>query len=527
MKILINLRTAFKLFFVIICITIVSSCEDEFTSVGGDFINSINLPEPYVVQNLAAYNDNILSVQSNGLGNYLLGYFEDPVFGNSDVSILTQLELENTSPDFGENPVLDSVVLTLPLFSSLVDVDTYRLDSVFGDGAFRISIYKSNQFLGDLDPGENGDFNTPQNYFSDQFDEFDNNIEDTPLTTSDPIIPSDLKETQVLFDQIDSTNIDTLRVSPRIRIKLNNQFFQENILNKQNSIDLVSQSSFKNFLRGIYIKTVQPANGGALVNFDLSNPEANITLFYRSLRQPPSLDADNPNELVETFNKFNLNFAGNTINFYNNTNTLNLTTQDTINGEESLFIKGGQGIMTIVNPFNGPDADGNGVADEIDELRQKNWLINEANLIFYVDDVLAQELEIKPSRIFVFDLERNRVLIDYNLDSGVTNNSLTSRLTHLGALEEDENGNSFYKIRITSHINNIINNDSINSKIGVVVTQNVNQARILEIKESELNQAETFLEGAITTPRGNVFHGNLSPDEEKRLKLQIFYTEPN
>lgn len=527
MKRLIDLRPGFKVFIALLFVLLVSSCEDDFTTIGSDFVNSLNLPEPYVVQNMAAYSDNILSVESSGLRNYLLGYFEDPVFGNSDVSILTQLELENTNPDFGQNPVLDSVVLTLPLYSTLTDVDTYRLDSVFGEGSFKLSIYKSNQFLRDIDPGENGDFNTRQRYYSDQYDEFANNIEDTPLVTTDPIIPSDLKETQILFDQIDSTNVDTLRVSPRIRVKLDNQFFQENILDNQNSINLVSQSSFKNFLRGLYIKTHQPVNGGALVNFDLNNADANITLFYRSLRQPPSLEVDNPNDLVETFNKFNLNFSGNTINFYDNNNGINLTTQDTVNGEENLFIKGGQGIISIIKPFNGPDTDGNGTADEIDELREKNWLVNEANLIFYVDEDFVQELEKKPSRIFVFDIDRNRVLIDYNLDPSATNNPLSSRLNHLGPLQEDENGNSFYKIRITSHINNIINNDSINTKIGVVVTENVNQARILQIRESEINQAETFLEGAVTTPRGTVFHGNLSPDEDKRLKLQIFYTEPN
>jgi hypothetical protein len=80
---------------------------------------------------------------------------------------------------------------------------------------------------------------------------------------------------------------------------------------------------------------------------------------------------------------------------------------------------------------------------------------------------------------------------------------------------------------MTSHINNIINNDSTNTRIGIVVTQNVNQARILDIKESQINQANSFIESAISTPRGTVLHGNLSPNEEKRLKLQIFYTDPN
>ena len=527
MRRLINLRPKLKVLFVLLFVLLLSnSCEDDFTTLGSDFVNGLELPEPYVVKNLATYSDNILSVQSNTLNNYLLGQFSDPVFGNTEVSILTQLELQNTSPDFGQDPVLDSVVLTLPLFSQLIDTDTYQLDSIFGDGGFKISIFESNQFLSDIDPGENGDFENQQIYYSDQLNEFENNIETTPLFISEVIVPSDLTETQILFDQLDATTIDTLRVSPRIRLKLPNDFFQERILDNQNSVNLVSQSSFKNFLRGLFIKTQEPTDNGTLVNFDLSNQDANITLYYKSLRPPPSLEIENDDDLIETFNKFNLNFAGNTINFYDNSNTLDLSNQDTINGEENLFIKGGEGIVSVIDPFNGPDSDGNGVADEIDELREKNWLINEANLILFVDENQAQEIENKPSRIFAYDLDRNRVLIDYSLDPGATANPLTSRLNHLGPLREDKDGNPFYKIRITSHINNIINNDSINTRIGVVVTQNVNEARILDIRDSQLNQAETYIESAISTPRGQVFHGNLSPDEEKRLKLQIFYTEP-
>ncbi len=534
MKRLINLKSKIKTFIFLFAILILSNaCEEDFTPLGSGFINSLTLPEPYEVQNLAAYNDNILSVQSNTLNNYLLGQFNDPVFGNSDVSILSQLELQNTNPNFGEDPVLDSVILTLPLFSQVIDrneennKDIYRLDSIFGDGGFKISIFESNQFLSDVDPGEDGDFENAQLYYSNQLADFENNIENTPLFVSEDIMPSELTETQILFDQIDSTTIDTLRVSPRIRLKLPNDFFQEKILDNQNSTNLVSQSSFKNFLRGLYIKTGQLSNGGSMINLNLSAQDANIRLYYKSLRPPPSLEVENDEELVETFNKFDLRFAGNTINFYNNTNTLDLSNQDTTSGEENLFIKGGEGIVAIVDPFNGPDSDGNGVADEIDQLRQNNWLVNEANLIFYVDENLADQIQNKPNRIFAFDLDRNRVLIDYNLDPGATNNPLTSRLNHLGPLREDENGNSFYKIRITSHINNIINNDSINSRIGIVVTQNVNQARILDVRDSQLNQVETFIESSISTPRGTVFHGNLSPDEEKRLKLQIFFTEPN
>jgi len=508
---------------------LLSSCEDDFTTIGGDFINNLVIPEPYEVQNLAAYSDNIQSVQTNSIGNYLLGKFSDPVFGDADVSILSQFELERTNPNFGEDPVIDSVIMTLPLYSRLVDVDTYELDSIFGEGTFKISVFKSNQFLSDIDPGEDGDFENPAIYYSDQFSEFESNIEiRSRFYASGEITPTDSTKTQIRFDQIDAEQIDTLRIPPRIDLKLPNNFFQEKILDMQDSDELASQSSFKNFFRGFYIKADQVGSENVMLNLDLSNPDAKITLYYRSQRPTTNPEEE---DLVETFNKFDLNFAGNTINFYDDNNGLNIENQDAINGEENVFIQGGEGIITIIDPFNGPDTDNNGVADEIDELRENNWLVNEANLILYTDEEFASEIEKKPLRIFAYDIDNNRVLIDYITDESVSQIPISSRLNHLGPLvtpnENNDVENSFYKIRITNHINNIINNDSTNTRIGVVVSDNVNQARTLTVRESEQEQIENFIESSISTPRGTVFHGNLSSDEDLRLKLQIYYTEPN
>jgi hypothetical protein len=562
MRKLIRVKTRIKVAILFLGLIIFStSCEDDFTTIGSDFVNSLDLPEPYVVQDLSSYSDNILSVQSNTLNTYLLGEFDDPIFGNTNVSILSQLQLQTTNPDFGEEPQVDSVILTLPIFGQVIDndeetgKDIYRLDSIFGSGSFKIGVYESNQFLRDIDPGDEGDFEESQLYYSNQLSEIESNIiTSDPLTVtevdgvlvpsdfSQTISPSDLDRTVVLIDRtdtIESANeedgtedvFERIRLSPRIRIKLDPDFFQEKILNQGNSINLISQSSFENYFRSLYLVAEQEAADGSkfMVNLSLANQEANITLYYNSLRPPPSLEVVENPELELTFNEFVMNFGGNVINFYETPNSIDLSNQDIENGEENIFLKGGQGVVAIVDPFNGPDADGNGVADEIDTLRTKNWLINEANLILYVDQDLMSEVpfEKQPFRIFAYDLDRDRVLIDYNLDQSSSNNPFTSKLNHLGPLRQDENGDYFYKIRMTSHINNIINNDSINTRIGIVVTQNVNQARILDVKESELDQAQSFIESTISTPRGTVLHGNLSDDEDKRLKLQIYYTDPN
>src|SRR5699024_1554081 len=97
--------------------------------------------------------------------------------------------------------------------------------------------------------------------------------------------------------------------------------------------------------------------------------------------------------------------------------------QDTVNGEANLYLKGGQGFMTVVELFSGPDSDGDGVSDELEDLREKNWLINEANLTFVVNETMVPASQKEPERIYVYNLKNNNVLADYNLDFSADENN--------------------------------------------------------------------------------------------------------
>jgi hypothetical protein len=56
------------------------------------------------------------------------------------------------------------------------------------------------------------------------------------------------------------------------------------------------------------------------------------------------------------------------------------------------YLKGGEGSMAILELF-GPDADNNGVADELETIRNSGWLINEANLVFMLMQVQWEVLK--------------------------------------------------------------------------------------------------------------------------------------
>lgn len=520
--------TKFLFLPVIVLFLIMVSCQEETTEVGSGFINGIEVQEPYEVQHITAYSENIQSVQTNNTTLYKLGLYQDPVYGTSQSSILTQLTLGGVDHNFGQEPELDSVILTLPLFSQQIDSTTYELDSIFGEGSFEISIAESNQFLRQINPGDDGNFDEAQLYYSDQLSEFLPNTTSPPIYTSEPITPADSTSSVVLFDQLSEDVIDTLSLSPRIRLKLPNDFFQEKIMNKAGSEELISNQNFINYFRGIYIKSQAIGSEPVMALFNLEDEDAGITLHYRSMRNAPSLEVDGEDSLIETFNKFRMNFNGVKVNFEQNNELVDLSNQDTENGEPNLYLKGGQGSMGVLKLFDGPDSNNDGVSDELEDLRSENVLVNEATLRLYVNQDLAPSSSNRSNRIFIYDLDNNRLLIDYQIDPTASPNvPERSRTLHLSPLQKDDDDNPFYKIRLTSYINDVINNDSTNVTLGLNIAQNVEQARLFDIRSSSNDRVDGLIETSLTSPRGVVLHGTESANEIKRLKLTIQTTANN
>jgi glycosyltransferase involved in cell wall biosynthesis len=131
-------------------------------------------------------------------------------------------------------------------------------------------------------------------------------------------------------------------------------------------------------------------------------------------------------------------------------------------------------------------------------------------------------------RIYLYNLKTNEQLFDYLIDPTINNASpLNSLTTHSSRLERDETGAGIgYKIRITEHVKNILNNDFDNVSLGLVVTQNINFLRNSALK-TPIDSITRVPSAAVISPEGTVLHGNLSPNAEKRLKFNIYYTETN
>ncbi|HBY68174.1 MAG TPA: DUF4270 domain-containing protein, partial [Flavobacteriaceae bacterium] len=85
----------------------------------------------------------------------------------------------------------------------------------------------------------------------------------------------------------------------------------------------------------------------------------------------------------------------------------------------------------------------------------------------------------------------------------------------------------FYKIRLTTHVSNLINNDSTNVPLGLMVTDNVVQPNFQDLQNTQSPGLKRVPGTSVLTPKGTVLHGSSSSSEERRLKLQLYYTKPN
>jgi hypothetical protein len=501
---------------ILFIIIAMASCQEDVSSIGSGILGD-ETPNGILddSQTVVAYSEKIGPLQSNRLPAYQLGVYNDPVYGKSTVNLLSQITLESSNPEFGDSATVDSVFVYLPFFNKATTVDsttTYTLDSVYGQSPINISIFRSNYFLRDYDPESN--FEKFQDYYTNQGPTFEQYLGEE-LAQVEDFIPT--ADGYILNEGEDNEE----KLGPGLRVKLSKEFFQENIVDKEGSEDLRNNNNFKNFLRGIYFKVDSPTDDGSLFIFDIS--KANITLHY-------SFDKEsNPDERENK--TFKLNFNAISVNTFENEplpqqiQTV-LDNPNTETGNENLYLRGGDGIISVVQLF-GKDNDNNGVADELETLRDKKWLINEANLIFYVNQDLMVGGDTEPDRIIIYDLKNSNVLADYNVDPTNGLDPIDALTNHYGKLQRGSDGNGeYYKLKITNHISNLINKDSTNVPLGIVVSQNVLINTTQNLKDPQDPDIEEIPSSQIISPEGTILYGNNTPNQDKRLKLQIYYTEP-
>ena len=108
--------TSFLLFIILAIV----ACDQDFNSIESDVIGLKNFNTGSYPIPITSYNKKLDSLRINNLSANLLGVYNDPVYGQTKASIITQITPTEFDSSFGDNPVIDSVILTIPYYNKTI-----------------------------------------------------------------------------------------------------------------------------------------------------------------------------------------------------------------------------------------------------------------------------------------------------------------------------------------------------------------------------------------------------------------------
>ena len=590
--------------FLILLLITLFSCTKEYNTIGTDILKSDTFKTNVELVPINVVQKAIPPFKSNALPAYQLGSINDNLFGKSEASFITQVNLSEISPYFGlwsqqrendgddsniavieENETVTNVYLDIPFFNNTFDSDgdgvidiydvddndinsdsdgdgltdiqerangtdplnpdtdgdgitddkdtdtqnpnagatLYDIDSLIGnrDASFKIKVQELDYYLRSFDPTDN--FESFQKYYSDEtqllnFSGSTIHDDEVSIDTNEIVI---YKEDDPDTDDVDESQEVKERLTPRLRLTLDKDFFQRKIIDHEGSDDMTNVDNFNIYFKGLVLQAYDFSDE-LLMILDYSNAKINIEYEYDKYNKNDTDDNTSDDTIDKVKANYELNLSGNQINVFNkspyNQNILNnLNSSDNLS---RVFLKGGEGLIAEIDLFT--DNDGNNV---LDDIRSNGWLVNEANLTMYIDrDKLNESGDIiEPFRVYLYDIDAKTPLPDYYIDNSTGPKKSNVKIVHSGILELDEDGKGLkYKIRISEHVKNIVRNDSISPKLGLAVSSSISNSVNTDVKSTDVMKYIPL--ATAINPLGTVFIGpNPEPENfDKRMRLEIY-----
>jgi hypothetical protein len=162
-----NNNSFYKSILIVLSLVVLTSCDLGFNEVGTDIVGDNNFSLKPESKQVLAFNQSTGAVQSNNLSVNALGIYNNPAFGTTTANFVTQVQLASVNPtiDLALAPVIDSVILKIPYYSTKVGFEDdgvtgkYELDSIYGPSGsklnpskLKLGVYESGYFLRDIDP---------------------------------------------------------------------------------------------------------------------------------------------------------------------------------------------------------------------------------------------------------------------------------------------------------------------------------------------------------------------------------------
>ena len=484
-----------------ITLFVLGSCEKKANNIGAGFHDGQRFDSGiYRETQILAYTVEKEKIVTSGAPVNLIGAFQEAVtspiqssLGMIKSSFGIQFALSEESPNFGTNPVVDSVILTMPYLGRSVGDSTivYDTDSIYGNKNLPMSFKISR--LTKL-------FYPDSTYYH-----------DTELPTSDVIFDKSdyvFNGDSISLTYIDTTDagIDTLlryKIPASFREKLDNNFFQTEILDMQGDPFLATNLNFiTNHINGLVFET--ESNDGAVYTFNMFK-NTSLVIYYKN-------DDSDYNSFPLIFN--NALSRVNKYEFDRSSADASLITQinpiyDTTQGSDYIYLQGMSGLEAKIKLFTDDI--------QLDTLRAQNWIVNRAELVYRVSDDNGN-VTAPPFRLIMVNNDSLSVpgsdyrIIDYVYEPTAFDGYLNSDATILSNSEK-----RFYKFRITNHVSAILDGElKMNDEGEYVVTYDDATNYVIKLISYSGNES-------VSRVKLNSSNNTMNPTEN--LFLEIHYSK--
>lgn len=426
------------------------SCESEADRLGEQLFTKTALED--VSYDLVAYNiDNKDTIRADHqeLGYAVLGAFSEGVFGGQVASYVSQIRLDEYSPNFGVNPVVDSAVLIIkPLYNEASFVETSK-DEIFSDGNVEatkvVKTYPVHRY-GKADV-PNGGFTINVQEVSEYLgSSSEKSFSNRSVAVNPQVIGTAKFKGRVHQVKVNKKSDNALlyEQDASFRIPISKDFIQEKIVNKAGSAFLADAANFVRYFKGVRISVAE--NDGYLFRFSPSTVQAIV--YYKhdqtsngtthKVRANFTMYLGNGNVHIGQYDYFRTDSSVASA----------LASSNSVTGDSKLFLQGMGG------PSAGIRIPESVVAQLKEKFKKNKQSILGASIRLYIDPLWNNEYE-KPETFVFLQKDVNAFLPEITTLGALLNYSMIK-------IKDASTESPYYDIVITQTLKNIVELEAAN-----------------------------------------------------------------
>ena len=253
-------------------------CNSDADDLGLQFFENNEAQGEQAAYDLVAYNVNnndVVRSDSYSLKKATLGVFNESQFGMQKSAYVTQVRMPSYAPNFGVNPVVDSVVLEIkPEYDATAKTTSITNITYKGQAAKQtLTAYSAVKYG---NPASAMMINV--NEITTDLGSAGTEILSNKTVTAGTLLGTKSFTGNSIAVSINKTSDNTALLTKDVglRIPLNASYFQTKIANKSGASELSNESNFVNYFKGLKI-SVQGIDG-YLINF--SPDQVTMTMYY-------------------------------------------------------------------------------------------------------------------------------------------------------------------------------------------------------------------------------------------------------